>query len=225
MQSISASKNTNHGRKLSLPPTLSTSSRQIQNPPTIPNWIGLRAIAQATFLCLNFNSVHKRTEISRKNIMTKHLWNHCRNTTLLQIARCDQDVRCPEPSTRLVMTRGRDAKLLTMTMKRTLLVFVRQVSQKWMSVDETVWVNFWFSPKDLKPKINQETYLKGKRTPTRRRIFGPSRSRTRRLNFSRGSTLSFLVVGLSHTCASQIGLVLFCLGWKSRKCSKLETTT
>ena len=139
MQSISASKNTNHGRKLSLPPTLSTSSRQIQNPPTIPNWIGLRTMAQATFLCLNFNSVHKRTEISRKNIMTKHLWNHCRNTTLLQMARCDQDVRWSEPSTRLVMTRGRDAKLLTMTMKRT---FVGVCAPSFSKIDVSGW-NRW----------------------------------------------------------------------------------
>ena len=64
-------------------------------------------------------------------------------------------------------------------------------------------------PNDRKPKIHQETY---KPTPTRRRIFGPSRSPTRRFNFSRGPRpLSLLVEGLSHPSekknASQIGFM------------------
>ena len=222
MQSISASKNTNHGRKLSLPPTLSTSSRQIQNPPTIPNWIGLRTMAQATFLCLNFNSVHKRTEISRKNIMTKHLWNHCRNTTLLQMARCDQDVRWSEPSTRLVMTRGRDAKLLTMTMKRTFV----GVCAPSFSKNRRQWMKPFGSISDFPPKISSQKSTKKhiwreSEHPLGAESLDQAGSRTRRLNFSRGSTLSFLVVGLSHTCASQIGLVLFCFGVKEQK--MLET--
>ena len=76
------------------------------------------------------------------------------------------------------------------------------------------WQTSWQRPPLELGSFGQETYFKGKRTPTRRRIFGPSRSRTRRLNFSRGSVrpLSLLVEGSSHpsekVCASQIGSML-----------------
>lgn len=105
------------------------SSKPIQKHPTTTSWIGLSMMAQATWQCLNFPKFHKRTEISRKNIMTTHLWNHCRNTRPLQIARC-QDIWWPEPSTSLVMNRGRADKLLTVTRKRTWpMVFQHEMSQ------------------------------------------------------------------------------------------------